>query len=80
MLTSSDQALISKAEVTTAANDDMIQAPNTHNLSHFTQPPGHLQIFITGRRISTRVVVNEDQPSGHIGNRWPKHIPGDARD
>ena len=76
MLTPSDQTLISKAKVTTAANDDVIQAPNTHNLSPFTQPARDLDVLVTGCRIAARVVMDEDQPSGHVGNSWPEHIPG----
>ena len=74
MLTPLNQTLVCKAKIATAANDDVVQTPNAHNLAHFAQPARDLQILIARCRITAGVVVDEDQPGGHVGDGWPEYI------
>ena len=67
--------MISKTEVTTLADDDVIQTLDTDNLARFTQPFGDRNILITRSRITRWVVVYEDQTSGQVRYGCPKDIP-----
>ena len=57
-------ALIGKTEMTSFAKDDMIQEGDAKEVGTFSEPDREEMVFLTGRRITGRMVMGTETGSG----------------
>ncbi len=54
----------------------MVQGLDSHDLSRLYQSAGDLHVFLTGCRITTGMIVNEENPGCRFLNGGPKDLSG----
>jgi len=57
------------------ADDDVVQERKPHRLARCRQLLGCVDVFDAGRRVSARMVVDDDDASGHREQGSPQDFP-----
>ena len=71
-----NHSLIGKAEVFVLSNDDMIQHRDPDQAADFHEPGCNLEIFRTGSRVATWMIVDTEEAGCGLQDGWTKDLPG----